>query len=545
MPRCFPEDPDFTDRTAERVVWLALAEQLPAEAALFHSVAFTDENGESEADLIIGWPGAGVAVIEVKGGHVAVTGGRWQQSGATGTHRIDPVSQAQRSKHALLDYLRARTSWGGQGLKSAHLIATPYSHFPATFTSPDCKRLMLIDKDDLPTSASRVREALNAFGGTRRTPDALDIDRLIDALAVTMPTQLSLLSALAEETSHVELMTKDQSRILSMLAYQTRMVVTGGAGSGKTFLALEQARRRVRAGDRVALTCYSRGLARFFQRMTARWPKKEQPAYVGTFHGLALAWDAPAGADDDSAYWEEQLPAALQVLAGERQVADRFDSIVVDEAQDFGESWWPALEACLKDRGTGGLFVFLDEAQRVFMRHAEIPIDTPPFPLNENLRNTKRIAQTFGSLTATQMKARGKPGVPVRFVPCSAEEAVGCADDAVDGLLEEGWPAGEIALLTTHHKHPEHTHRVAMRGLEGYWDDFFVDDELFYGHVLGFKGLERGAVVLAVNGFRQAERAKEMLYVGLSRPRSLLVVCGDLDMITQVGGRGVRSRLSG
>ena len=67
---------------------------------------------------------------------------------------------------------------------------------------------------------------------------------------------------------------------------------------------------------------------------------------------------------------------------------------------------------------------------------------------------------------------------------------------------------------------------------------------VFYGHVLGFKGLERPAVVLCINGFRDVARAKEMLYVGLSRPRTKLVVCGELALISQVGGEGVRRRLA-
>ena len=73
---------------------------------------------------------------------------------------------------------------------------------------------------------------------------------------------------------------------------------------------------------------------------------------------------------------------------------------------------------------------------------------------------------------------------------------------------------------------------------------YWADDDLFYGHVLGFKGLERPAVVLAVNGFRDEERAREMLYVGLSRARDLLVVCGDLELIRRVGGDGVAHRLT-
>ncbi len=75
-------------------------------------------------------------------------------------------------------------------------------------------------------------------------------------------------------------------------------------------------------------------------------------------------------------------------------------------------------------------------------------------------------------------------------------------------------------------------------GDEAYWEDFFAEDDVFYGSVSGFKGLERTCVVLAVNGFSAQARAKQMLYVGLSRARSQLVVVGDLDEIAPTAERG-------
>jgi hypothetical protein len=75
------------------------------------------------------------------------------------------------------------------------------------------------------------------------------------------------------------------------------------------------------------------------------------------------------------------------------------------------------------------------------------------------------------------------------------------------------------------------------------WDAFFAEEDVFYGHVLGFKGLERPVAVLAVNGFKDMERAREMLYVGLSGGRSLLVVVGEQSVLEQVGGGGVKQRL--
>jgi len=46
--------------------------------------------------------------------------------------------------------------------------------------------------------------------------------------------------------------------------------------------------------------------------------------------------------------------------------------------------------------------------------------------------------------------------------------------------------------------------------------------------------------VLAVNGFREPERARRMLYTGLSRARVLLVVAGPRAEIERLGGEAVR-----
>lgn len=79
-------------------------------------------------------------------------------------------------------------------------------------------------------------------------------------------------------------------------------------------------------------------------------------------------------------------------------------------------------------------------------------------------------------------------------------------------------------------------------GYDAYWDGFLRGEDVFYGHVLGFKGLERTVVVLAVNGFRDVERARTMLYTGMSRARMLLVVVGPRGELERIGGEGVRRR---
>ncbi len=129
-------------------------------------------------------------------------------------------------------------------------------------------------------------------------------------------------------------------------------------------------------------------------------------------------------------------------------------------------------------------------------------------------------------------------------MPCPQDEAVHTADDAVDALLAEGWEPQQVALLTTHHRHPMQIEQVERLGTDGYWASFWDDEQAFYGTVLGFKGLERPVVALAVDGFRDEALAREILYVGMSRARHLLVVCGDLDQIRAVAGKQVAKHLA-
>jgi len=78
---------------------------------------------------------------------------------------------------------------------------------------------------------------------------------------------------------------------------------------------------------------------------------------------------------------------------------------------------------------------------------------------------------------------------------------------------------------------------------QAYWRSFWEDDDVFYGHVLGCKGLERRVVVLCVNEHEPRDRAKEKLYVGLSRATDELVVVGDPEVIRRTAGDAVIDRL--
>lgn len=550
MPRCFPPDPDFpTGFHGERAVWEALRAQLPQEALLFRSIPLVEGGREREIDLLVAWPGEGVAVIEVKGGQVwKDDDGSWYQYSSAGERRIeDPAEQVQDARHMLQGYLRRRGT-GSTAIASSrttHLVALPFTDVPRYWSAPNLERTMVVDRHDLPHIAARVLAAIQQHGGGWKPLSALEAELLVDVLTARLPRQVDRVAQAAEQGAVVDQLTRDQSRFLTgVMSRMTRARVIGGAGTGKTFLAMEQARRLAHDGKRVALVCYSRGLGRYFERVVEGWPARDRPAFTGLFHDLPVRWGAEPGADDDSDYWERRLPERLGELAESRPESERFDAVIVDEAQDFSDIWWPNLLKCLRDPERGGLYVFLDDGQRVFPRNGHDPIELEPLQLEENLRNTKQIAQLAGSLSQVPMTPRGSSGEPVRVVDVSAEDAVAAADDAVETLLDEGWEPGQVALLTTGRRHPEQRHTVELAGYREYWDDFFAGEDVFYGHVLGFKGLERPVVVLCVNGFRDTERAREILYTGLSRASALLVVVGPRALVEEIGGEGVRRRLA-
>ncbi len=541
--RLFPDDPQFGSHAERRFV-ATLQDQLPDDAALFCNMRFSDRSQDREADIVVAWPGVGIAVVEVKGGSVSLDRGEWLQR-VDGVDRvIHPVDQAVACKYLLCEYLADHPRWSAGRPRTAHLVALPATTLPDAFRAPGLARWMAIDVADVPHAAARIRTALQTVRDEPDPPTAQDIEDLVDCLAGAAIPQQHLLAELAEREAACDLLTRDQARVLDYLSAYPRVEIQGGAGSGKTWLAVEKARRLAADGQRVALMCYSRGLAEFLKRRVEELPKRQRPDYVGTFHYLGIGWGVPAGSDDDSAYWEEFLPSRMVSLAAELSDELKFDAIVIDEGQDFAQSWWDAVLAALRDPARGSLYVFSDEGQRIFARQGRPTVDLLPIPLTENLRNTKQIAGTFSSLAPERMKVRGRSGVPVRFVSAAPEDAIDAADDVAEALLDEGWPPQSVALLTTHRRHPVQAERQA-EGQDAYWATYWEDDDLFYGHVLGFKGLERPAVVLAINGFRDEARAREMLYVGLSRARDLLVVCGDLDLIRRVGGEAVARRMTG
>ncbi len=546
VARCLPERPTFRSRAEERV-WKVLADKLRDVDVLLSNVRFTAMDGDWEVDLVVGMPDRGFAVIEVKGGQVWRERGQWWQRTPDGARAIDLEEQVTSAKYLLGRYLTKHPRWSAGRQRMGHLVALPDSVVGPEDPSPGLPRAWIVDRTDLSDLAGRIYDQLssNLANQPRRSPGADVIDLAVDLLAGRGDPQAHVARTVAVLAEHSDRLTEAQYRVLDVARRIPRYEVAGGPGTGKTWLAMEQARRWAADGRRVALVCYSRGLATWMARRVQGWsPPIRDRVVARTFHALGVEWGLRITDGGGADYWERELPAAMVGLASGLAADQRFDALVVDEAQDFPASWWQPLLAALDDPAAARIAVFTDEQQRIFDRLGRADLGLAPLDLSENLRNTRQIGAVFAPLADPTPRLLGGEGPPVRFVPARADEAIERADEVAVGLLDGGWAPRDVAVLTTHHRHPEQVNRVELSGRDGYWQSFWDDDDMFFSTVAGFKGLERPAVVLAVDGFRDQVTAREVLYVGLSRARDLLVVVGDQEMVRRIGGDRVVERLT-
>ncbi len=206
-----PPDPVFTS-SGERDVWNALKPSVEGTDLLATNVRFTDPDGDHEGDLIVGLAGAGIAVIEVKGGRVTHDGTDWVQHGAV-SKRIHPVDQARRTKYALRSFLNGQDRWSRRNVRLAHVVAFPYSSVPRGFSLPDCPRSMILDRHDLadrPLTA--LREAILAQDIDTPVATAADIAAAVDCLAptITLPGEEEVQAFETQQRS-------DRNRVLLVL----------------------------------------------------------------------------------------------------------------------------------------------------------------------------------------------------------------------------------------------------------------------------------------------------------------------------------------
>jgi len=533
-PFVYPPNP-ILKNLGERKVFESILPLLSDDDAIFTNLKISDpKQGDIEIDLVLLLKDYGCMVIEVKGAHITFDKGGWIQSDPSGSHKIDPASQAKRNMYALRDYITSK--WSQGVLRSDWIVAFPHSNV-VDVRDPNLPIAKIIQKDGLDHALKQIKNLL-AHVNTFSLPS---YDKWVDIAAKSLiplaAQETDRESVLGNNYEFIRGLTHERKVILDQLEENNRYYVKGPAGSGKTWLAFEQAMRWKRQGLKVGIVAYNRGLVSYMLNKNAEFPEGEKANWVGTFHDLAIQIGSTAGApqyyDDEIDRYREDLIAKAKAASDEF----RFDAWVIDEAQDFLPSWWETLKALLRDPEQGKMALFGDDQQQVFGQRPAPDGFFANLRLTENLRNSQQIAKAVSAFLSKPSSARGPHAFEIEYVEVAEEiHAFEVADDVVANLTDkEFWHPGEIALLTTKSRHPEHA-RMADLDRNAHWDSLWTNEDVFYSTVGGFKGLERPVVVLAIDGFHNDSEREDVLYVGISRARDKLVVVASPENIKNIKG---------
>ena len=531
-PRSYPAQPLFADES-ERVVWQALMDQLPADAAIVCNLKIIEPEQEYEMDFIVLVPDVGVAVLEVKGGQVQPNEDHtFKQSDRNGHREIDPMAQATKNLHELTRYLSRRTSVQHISMRPA--VVLPYADIPSSYSRPTIPRTLIHDTVDLVSLADRITRDL---GSHHFRPSALEVHSILKALSVPLAAQKSLVEMGIEREREVTELTEEQFDILDLCIAMPKFSILGAAGCGKTFIAIEQTRRRAAAGDRVLFLCYNYGLSEYIRRRFENFPESERATTIGTLHSLGNKWHVPYTQSSSDVFWDSELPSLLVEYLKTMPTDLKYDTVVIDEAQDFHADWWSVVTGALKDPVQGRIYAFGDIRQGIFRSATDIPLEQSLLHLKKNLRNSLPIAQLAALCVEEPIDLIGLDGPPVKWVESTTEDSVNAADNEVAKLIAEGWNPGDICVLTTGSRHAVQRDEGAGPLRTPYWKKFFEDDATYHCTTSGFKGLERRAVVIAMNGWKEEDRKKDVLYTAVTRARDLLIICGSKEEITHAGGK--------
>jgi AAA domain-containing protein/UvrD-like helicase family protein/nuclease-like protein len=519
-----------------------------------------------EADLVVADPERGILVLEIKSGEIRRDADRtWW----AGPHRLPrgPFEQAMVNRYALLKKLHELPGWpAGLSPNSGHAVAFPDVDLDTMrgrlgLLGLDADSELVADQSmfvDSEAGRAELRRFIDgAFDSWGQNPNerapgekAIEVLRAMGAAPFEMASMLR--HEMVEGEREVVRLTTGQLRVLNELRNVRRASIIGGAGTGKTLLAAEKARRLAGEGYETLLVCFNAPLARMLGEELQTTIRDTGRLDVKTFHQLCEDLGREADVLDSrptsipQEWWDRTLPRALDEAI--ERLGARYHAIVIDEAQDFHVDWLASLQELLVDGADDVLYVFHDPAQAIYREDVVGQLGLTEYPIETNCRNTEPIHALVarfaeGGLASEAWRTGGRAPelIEADGDPATVEALRGVLHRlrAVDG---EAVDRRDIAVLTG-----ARLEESAVWGVPGhrYGNEVLgnptVDDA---GHHLGlpahlapeldrdlilcetirrFKGLERPVIVL-VELRADDPKLERKLYVGASRARQHLVV---------------------
>lgn len=548
MARMYPNQiSDNVPSEAERILYARFRDDLDNSYVVFHGVTWqsVDGNGrprDGEADFIIAHPDRGIIILEVKGGAIRCDPhqDRWTSQDRKGqVHTIkDPFYQARQSKYVLLDSLNDMLNRPPRHINVIDAVAFPDVDVVSQLPGLNKPRQIVLDRGDLLNVSAWVGQCLAYGRGADNSRDVAPgpeaMTALMNLLGKTWELRPVLWGDFRHEENQLIQLTQQQYMILDVLNRQRRVLISGCAGSGKTMLAIEKARRLSQQKFRVLFTCYNKSLARDLRR---KFPQTEY-LRIAHYHGLCYEMAEEAGmmpkkpqdAQAQKLFFEQELPEAL-LEAANRLPHVRYDAIIVDEGQDFVEEWWIPLQTLLRDPDNGILYIFFDDNQRIYQRLDGFPVQSEPYILSTNCRNTqnihKKVVKFYTGADAMLPTVKGPLGRPVEIVKIkdSAQLITTVHELCRHLVTEEKIPSDEIVVLSPIRQKSQLSGRqLSTISLTNTWPP--PAGQVFATTIHDFKGLESAVVILVETeqwrfGWADLE---SLLYVACSRARHHLLI---------------------
>jgi hypothetical protein len=529
-------------RSAERETYQRLKSTLDDSYTVFYSrpwlgLSATGEEIDGECDFVVAHARSGLLTIEVKGGAIAYDPEkeRWTSKDRWNlTHNIrNPVQQARTSKYRILEKLRHSTDWSPRRIRARYGVIFPNSKRPGRDLGADMPlRIFCFEKEfdsNLGKWIEQRFEDLSDEAGSELPlgPDGLRaLERL---LAFPFQLKTPLGNTLSRDDDELNLLTQEQFHILSHIEAVPRAAISGAAGTGKTVLAVEEARRCMESGMRCLFTCLSPALA----LDVAERLNDTGNVTVLDFRNLCSTMAKEAGvalpAGSSERVLDELYPEAL-MQAWDRLSTQRYDAVIVDEGQDFLPLWWSSIDAALAPHRDARLRIFFDSNQRVYRSIGRLPEDVQvvPIRLTRNLRNTQRIHEfVLTQYEGFPITATGPEGVAVEAIKAPASGTVQPHVDLIVARLagESIRPEHMAVLVETEADIGHIVRNGRCGGLPITNCSTRKTGALIVDTIRNFKGLESRVVIVVCTSRMLIER--ELPYVGFSRARTHLILVGE------------------
>lgn len=514
---------------AERVVIDAMRNRLGPQWFLIPNLEFRWDAVDHEIDLVIVNADYGVAVLEVKGGRIGIRHGQWTRNG----NPEEPDSQAKRNAYALRNLLRSvvpnlslQIDWG---------IALPDATLIIGDVPAGMSRGQVVLRTDLDEPELMV-ESLFA----RRSPLVpSEVEAIISVLCPT--TEFTYDGTTTDRLVREQMLSICEAQVeaVRQLDVHRRVLVSGRAGTGKTYLATRWAWSGLRnEGARVLLTCYNDPLGQKLREEFVDASSDEQDSSqitVGPFLRVMLELEGMPETDfpntEDTQHWDVLVLA--HIVRNWSLVTSRFDRIIVDEAQDFSPAWLGLLESLLDPEGDNQMFLMADDLQGIQNRGFTPPSRDTGWvhaTLVTNVRNPRDIAVIVrrylsgAGSTSTMPSSRSIETVTID----SDDDAVSAVKRMVSEQQKRGIPNSDILVIASSSRLRDRLRAELGFGRADDWLEGLVSCETPYRA----KGLEYPLVVVVAgfDGFGELG-----LYVALTRVTARLGIIGSDALMRDLG----------